>query len=101
MTKKILVLLVFSVALLTIKALAQAPTITSFSPSTGPVGTLIKIVGTNLKRPTVFTIGGVNAIIVSDTAVVLANYGDTLVGLVMPGAATGTVSVATAGGTAI
>jgi len=70
-----------------------APTITSFTPSTGPVGTLVTITGTNLSSPTAFTIGGVAAIVVS-------NDGTSLVGMVMPGATTGAISVTTAGGTA-
>ncbi|MBW8049282.1 MAG: T9SS type A sorting domain-containing protein [Cytophagales bacterium] len=73
---------------------AQSPTISSFTPSTGAVGTLVTITGTNLSSPTALTIGGDTAIVVSSTA-------DTLVGLVMPGSVTGTVSVTTAGGTAI
>ena len=70
-----------------------APTITSFTPSTGPVGTLVTITGTNLSSPSTFTIGGVTAIAVS-------NNGTSLVSMVMPGATTGTVVVTTAGGTA-
>jgi IPT/TIG domain len=70
-----------------------APTISSFSPAVGPPGTLVTITGTNLTAPTAFTIGGVAAIAIS-------NNGSTLVGLVMLGAVTGTVSVTTAGGTA-
>jgi len=73
---------------------AQVPTITSFSPATGPVGTLVTISGTNLTTPTAFTIGGQSAIVVSNT-------GSTLVAMVMPNAATGTISLSTAGGTAI
>ena len=72
---------------------ALPPTITSFSPASGAVGTLVTIIGTNMGSPTAFTIGGANAIVVSNT-------GTTLVGFVMPGAVTGTVSVTTAGGTA-
>lgn len=79
---------------------ANTPTITSFSPSSGPVGTLVKIIGTHLELPTAFTIGGVTAIVVSDTSVIPGNYGDTLVGMVMPGAATGVILVTTTGGTA-
>ncbi len=67
------------------------PTITSFSPASGPVGTLVTINGTNLSRPTAFTIGGVSAIVVS-------NSGTALVGMVMPGSTTGVVSVSTPGG---
>jgi hypothetical protein len=74
-------------------ALAQAPSITSFSPSSGPVGTLVTIKGVNLGNPTAFSIGGVAAITIS-------NSGTQLVGMVMPGAATGSVSLTTPGGTA-
>ncbi len=74
-------------------AIAALPTITSFSPASGPVGTLVTINGTNLSAPTAFTIGGQSAIAVSNT-------GSVLVGMVMPGAVTGTVSVTTSGGTA-
>ena len=67
------------------------PVITSFSPSSGPVGTLVTITGTNLGTPTAFTIG-------SKAAIVISNTGTSLVGMVMPGAATGTISVTTTGG---
>ena len=69
------------------------PTITSFTPATGPVGTLVTITGTNLDSPTAFTIG-------AKTAIVVSNTGTSLVGMLMPGAATGAVFVTTAGGTA-
>ena len=68
-------------------------TITSFTPSSGPVGTLVTITGTNLSSPTAFTIGGASAIVISNT-------GTSLVGMVMPGAATGGISLTKAGGTA-
>ena len=67
--------------------------ISSFSPSSGPVGTLVTITGINLSNPTALTIGGVSAIAISNT-------GTSLVAMVMPGATTGTVVVTTAGGTA-
>jgi gliding motility-associated-like protein len=70
-----------------------APVITSFSPSSGPVGSLVTITGTNLGTPTAFTIGGTAAIVISNT-------GTSLVGMVMPGAVTGTISLTTAGGSA-
>ena len=79
--------------LIFISAFCAAPTITSFSPASGPVGTLVTITGTNLTAPTAFTIDGVTAIVVSNT-------GTSLVGFVMPGAVTGAVSITTAGGTA-
>jgi hypothetical protein len=70
---------------------AQAPTIGSFSPLSGSVGTLITVNGTNLGNPTAFTVGGA-------TAVVVSNTGSVLVGLVMPGAVYGSVYVTTSGG---
>ena len=73
--------------------IAQAPTISNFTPSSGPVGTLVTITGTNLTTPTALTIGGVAAIAISNT-------GTSLVAMVMPGAVTGAVSIITAGGTA-
>ncbi|MFN7540301.1 MAG: IPT/TIG domain-containing protein [Bacteroidota bacterium] len=69
------------------------PTITNFSPNSGPVGTLVTITGTNLSNPTAITIAGVSAIPIS-------NNGITLVAMVMPGATTGDVNITTAGGTA-
>jgi len=64
------------------------PTITSLSPASGPVGTLITITGTNFGNLTGFDIGG-------KLAVVISNSGTQLVGLVMPGAATGAVIITT------
>jgi hypothetical protein len=97
MIKKTLTLIVLSV-IITLNVDAQAPTITSFSPDSGAVGTLITVVGKNLGKSTAFTVGGTNAIVVSDTSVLISDYGDTLVGLVMPGTATGAVTVTTANG---
>ena len=73
-------------------AFGQAPTITSFSPASGAVGTLVTITGTNVSNPTTFTIGGVPAISIS-------NSSTQLVGMVMPGAVTGGLSITTADGT--
>jgi len=86
-------LMITLVLLVSIKGFGQTPTITGFSPANGPVGTVVTITGTNLSSPTAFTIGGVSAIVVSNT-------GATLVGMVMPGAVSGSVSVTTSGGTA-
>ena len=69
------------------------PTITSFTPLSGPVGTLVTITGTNLEMPTSLLIGGADAIPIS-------NDGGTLVAMLMPGAMTGTVDISTSGGTA-
>jgi hypothetical protein len=87
------ILLLVTACLVAYASYSQAPAITSFSPASGPVGTLITITGTNLSSPTAFTLGGVSAIVVSDADTIL-------VGMVMPGAATGAVSVTTSGGTA-
>ncbi len=70
-----------------------APTITSFTPTNGPVGTSVTITGTNLSGATAVTFGGVSASITSDTAT-------QIVAAVPTGAATGTISVTTPGGTA-
>ena len=64
-------------------------TVTSFSPNTGPAGTLVTITGTNLNNTSSFTIGGVPALIVSNTAT-------SLVGMVMPWS-TGTISITNGG----
>ncbi|HXP48511.1 MAG TPA: IPT/TIG domain-containing protein, partial [Bacteroidia bacterium] len=95
--KKFFLFLAFIISI--INANAQSPTINSFSPSTGSVGTLVTITGTNLGSPTAFSIGGVTAIVVSDTSIIASNKGDTLVGLVMPSATTGAVSITTLSGT--
>ncbi|TAE71627.1 MAG: hypothetical protein EAY68_01820, partial [Bacteroidetes bacterium] len=68
------------------------PTITNFSPSSGPIGSLVTITGTTLNNLTAVTIGGVSAIPIS-------NDGSTIVAMVMPGATTGVVSVTTGSGT--
>src|SRR5689334_958636 len=74
--------------------LAQSPAITSFSPASGSIGTLVIISGTDLGSPTTFTIGGVSPI-------VLSNTGTTLTALVMPGtAASAAISLSTVSGTA-
>jgi IPT/TIG domain-containing protein/List-Bact-rpt repeat protein len=72
---------------------AQAPTITSFTPTSGPVGTSVTISGTNFTGATAVTFNTVNAsfIVTSDTAIQAT----------MPaGATTGPLSVTTPGGTA-
>jgi IPT/TIG domain len=68
------------------------PSITSFNPASGPVGTVVKVKGKNLSGATV-TIDGKAATVRSDTA--------TLIKVVVPaGAHTGSIVVTTAGGTA-
>ena len=70
---------------------AQAPTISSFYPTSGSIGALITIIGTNLSNPTALNIGGVAALKISAKT-------DTLVAMVMPGAATGVIYIANANG---
>ena len=72
-------------------ASTAAPSISSFSPSSGPVGTMVTILGTNLTNLTSLSFGTTNAIVISNT-------GSTLVGLVMPATITSTISVTTSGG---
>ena len=67
---------------------AQQPTITSFTPNSGAIGTLVTITGKNIGNTTSISIGGVTAIKVS-------NNGDTVVAMVMPNAITGAVSLST------
>ena len=70
-----------------------APTITSFTPSSGYVGSTIAITGTNLTGATAVTIGGV-------AAVYTVNSATSISATVAAGGATGTISVTTPGGTA-
>ncbi|BCM89738.1 thermophilic serine proteinase [Abditibacteriota bacterium] len=70
------------------------PTITSFSPTSGPVGTQVTIDGTGFRSVTGVTIGGASASfsIVSPTR---------LTAIVPGGAVSGKITVTTAGGTAV
>jgi len=70
------------------------PTISSFSPTSGPVGTSVVISGNSLLQTTKVTFGGVKA-----TSVTMIS--NTHVTAVVPsGAKTGKIAVTTAGGTA-
>jgi hypothetical protein len=70
---------------------AQPPTISSFSPVSGSVGTLVTISGTHLNGTTVLNIGGVAALPIKNT-------GTQLVAMVMPGATTSGIAITTADG---
>ncbi len=70
-----------------------APTITSFTPTSGPVGTTVTITGTNLGSATSVKFNGVSATITSNTATQIVTK-------VPAGATTGKITVTTAGGTA-
>ncbi|MCO5950471.1 cadherin-like beta sandwich domain-containing protein, partial [Mucilaginibacter flavidus] len=69
------------------------PQINSFSPASGPVGTLITVNGSHLETLQSLSIGGVPAIAVSSN-------GSQLVALVMPGASTGNIVLSTIFGSA-
>jgi uncharacterized repeat protein (TIGR03803 family) len=74
-------------------AFAVVPSTTSFSPTSGPVGTSVKITGHSFTKATSVTFGGVAATsyqVISDTQVDA---------LVPTGAVTGPIAVTTAGGT--
>ncbi|MFZ4797170.1 MAG: T9SS type A sorting domain-containing protein [Bacteroidia bacterium] len=64
-------------------------TIASFTPSSGSIGTLVTITGSNLNNIDTIKIGGVSAIKISNTA-------NSLVAMVMPGAITGNIYVSNA-----
>jgi uncharacterized repeat protein (TIGR03803 family) len=70
------------------------PTIVSFKPGNGPVGTQVTITGTGLTGATKVTFGGVKA------ALFTVNSGTQVKAAVPTGAKTGKIAIATAGGTA-
>jgi hypothetical protein len=67
--------------------------VSSFSPSSGPAGSLITISGTNLGCLQSVTIGGVSQIILSNTATSAVIF-------LMPGTPNGTITVSSGTGTA-
>ncbi len=69
------------------------PTITSFTPTSGPVGTLVSIIGTELTQTTKVTFNGKSA---SFTAV----SDEQVTATVPTGATTGKIAITTKGGTA-
>jgi len=72
---------------------ASAPTITSFSPASGPVGTTVTISGTNFSGATAVRFNGVSASFTAGSAT-------SITATVPSGATSGPISVATSGGTA-
>ncbi len=71
-----------------------APQIYSFTPASGPVGTLVTINGINLNQSSSLTIGGVPAIVLSQAA-------NSVVAMVMPGSVNGPISLTTVAGTGV
>lgn len=72
-------------------AFATAPTVTSFSPTAGPIGTKVTLTGTAFTGATAVTFDGVAATYtVNSATVVTAN---------LPATATGRIAVTTPGGT--
>lgn len=69
----------------------RIPVVLSFSPDSGEPGDNVTITGTDLDDATGVTIGGVNAVIVS-------NSSTEVVATVPEGASTGKINVSTAGG---
>jgi IPT/TIG domain len=71
---------------------AIGPTVTSFTPTSGPVGTSVTLTGTNLNPPTSVTFGGAVAGVSSSSPT-------QIVATVPPGAMTGPIVVTTPTGT--
>ncbi|MES2727901.1 MAG: cadherin-like beta sandwich domain-containing protein, partial [Bacteroidota bacterium] len=80
--KTIVLVIFFTIA--SSQLFSQVPTITSFSPDSGSIGTLVTITGTNLNNIDTIKIGGSAAIKISAST-------SSLVAMVMPGATTGAV----------
>jgi len=70
-----------------------APTITSFSPSSGPVGTTVTVSGTNLGSVTAATVNGTAGTLTGTPTATTFTF------TVGAGSSTGTIGVTTAGGT--
>ncbi|MGZ8584288.1 MAG: IPT/TIG domain-containing protein [Actinomycetota bacterium] len=77
----------------TLNITTNAPTITSFTPTSGPAGTVVTITGTNFTGATAVTFGGVAA-----TALTV-NSPTQITATVPAGAVTGPIAVTTPGGT--
>ncbi len=92
-TQRIILFLIGFMLMGLYKLNAQAPSIASFNPTSGFIGSTLTLTGNNLSNPISLTIGGVSAIVISNT-------GTNLVAMVMPGAKTGAISINTATGNA-
>jgi len=87
------ILILFSGTCIVQYVTAQMPSIVSFVPTGGSIGTLVTITGSNLNNATSVTIGGTSAILLSNT-------GTTIVAMTMPGTVTGGATITTSSGTA-
>lgn len=76
----------------TVTSSAPAPTISSFSPTSGPVGTNVSITGSNFTFASAVKFNGTSASFA-------VNSGTSITATVPAGATTGTISVTTPGGT--
>ncbi len=92
MRYKITNLVIFLTILYFTDAKAQAPVISSFSPKSGPAGTLVTIQGSSLDNVNSVTIAGKPALIISLAANSVTAY-------IMPGSGSGPVSLSSAAGT--
>jgi hypothetical protein len=81
-----------SLALGTPAVFATAPKITSFTPTSGPIGTQVVITGTALTSPSAVKFDGTTATFTGGTATSLT--------AMAPATGTGPISITTAGGTA-
>ncbi|MBY0248207.1 MAG: IPT/TIG domain-containing protein, partial [Nitrospiraceae bacterium] len=70
---------------------SRAATVLAFTPTTGGIGTIVTVTGTNFSTTQSVTIAGAPAIVLSQS-------GSALTALVMPGAVTGPVQVTRASG---
>jgi hypothetical protein len=82
-----------TLGLVQIEGATSAPTITSFSPTSGPVGATVTINGTNFTGATSVKFNGV-------TATFIVNSATKITATVPTGATTGRITVTTPGGTA-
>jgi|GEM_PF-271788 len=78
----------------TVVAITPAPTISGFTPTSGPVGTVVTITGTNFTGATAVSFNGTAA------ASFTVNSATQISATVAAGTSTGTISVTTGGGTA-
>lgn len=93
---KVLICIILLCSLLYLDASAQAPTITSFAPVSGPIGTTVTIIGTNFD-----TTPANNLVMFNGTSAIVTTSSATSITAIVPtGATTGPVSVTVGANTA-